>query len=42
MQVTHDKSGSLLVTAGELACFKQPVGKFQGKHLRGNSVSVKF
>ena len=42
MQVTHDKSGSLPVTAGELVCFKHPFGNFQGKHLLGSSVSVKF
>ena len=42
MQVIHDKSGSLLVTAGELVCFKQPFRNFQGKHLLGSSVSVKF
>ena len=42
MQVIHDKSGSLPVTAGELVCFKHPFGYFQGKHLLGNSVSVKF
>ena len=40
MQVIHDKSGSLPVTAGELVCFKQPFGNFQGKHLLGSSVSV--
>ena len=42
MQVIHDKSGSLPVTAGELVCFKQPVGNFQEKHLLGKPVSVKF
>ena len=42
MQVIHDKSGSLPVIAGELVCFKQPVGNFQEKHLLGKSVSVKF
>ena len=42
MQVTHDKSGSLPVTAGELVCFKHPFGNFLGKHLLGSSVSVKF
>ena len=42
MQVIHDKSGSLPVTAGELVCFKDPFGNFQGKHLLGSSVSVKF
>ena len=42
MQVIHDKSGSLPVTAGELVCFKHPFGNFQGKHLLGSSVSVKF
>ena len=42
MQAIHDKSGSLSVTAGELVCFKQPVGNFQEKHLLGKSVSVKF
>ena len=42
MQVIHDKSGSLPVTAGELVCFKHPFRNFQGKHLLGSSVSVKF
>ena len=42
MQVIHDKSGGLPATVGELICFKQPFGKFQGKHLLGSSVSVKF
>ena len=42
MQVIHDKSGSLPVTARELVCFKHPFGKFQGKHLLGSSVSAKF
>ena len=42
MQVIHDKSGSLPITAGELVCFKHPFGNFQGKHLLGSSVSVKF
>ena len=42
MQVIHGKSGSLLVTAGELVCFKQLFRNFQGKHLLGSSVSVKF
>ena len=42
MQVIHDKSGSLPVIAGELVCFKRPVGNFQEKHLLGKSVSVKF
>ena len=42
MQAIHDKSGSIPVTAGELVCFKQPVGNFQEKHLLGKSVSVKF
>ena len=42
MQAIHDKSESLPVTAGELVCFKQPVGNFQEKHLLGKSVSVKF
>ena len=42
MQVIHDKSGSLPVTAGELVWFKKPFGNFQGKHLLGSSVSVKF
>ena len=42
MQVIHDKSGSLPVTAGELVCFKHPFGNFQGKHQLGSSVSVKF
>ena len=42
MQAIHDKSGSLPVTAGELVCFKHPFGNFQGKHLLGSSVSVKF
>ena len=42
MQVIHDKSGSLPVTAGELVCFKYPFGNFPGKHLLESSVSVKF
>ena len=42
MQVIHDKSGSLPVTARELVCFKHPFGNFQGKHLLGSSVSVEF
>ena len=42
MHVIHDKSLSLPVTAGELVCFKLPFGNFQGKHLLGSSVSVKF
>ena len=42
MQVINDKSGSLLVTAGELVCFKQSFGNFQRKHLLGSSVSKKF
>ena len=42
MKVIHDKRGSLPVTAGELVCFKQPFGNFQGKHQLGSSVSVKF
>ena len=42
MQVIHDKSGSLPVTTGELVCFKYPFGNFEGKHLLGSSVSVKF
>ena len=42
MQVIHDKSGSLPVTARELVCFKHPFGNFQGKHVLGSSVSVKF
>ena len=42
MQVIHDKSGSLPVTAEELVCFMHPFGNFQGKHLLGISVSVKF
>ena len=42
MQVIHDKSGSLPVTAGELLCFKHPFGNLQGKHPLGSSVSVKF
>ena len=42
MQVIHDKSGSLPVTAGVLVCFKHPFGNFQGKHLLGSSVLVKF
>ena len=36
MQLIHDKS------TGELVCFKQPFGNFQGKNLLGNSVLVKF
>ena len=42
MRLIPDKSGSLPVIAGELVCFKQPFGNFQGKHLLGSSVSVKF
>ena len=42
MQVIDDKSGSLSVIAGELICFKQPLGNFQEKHLLGSSVSVEF
>ena len=42
MQVIRDKSGSLPVTAGELVCFKQSFGNFQGKHLLGSSVPVKL
>ena len=42
MQLMHDKSRSLPVTTGELFCFKQAFGNFQGKHLLGNSVLVKF
>ena len=42
MQVIHDKSESLPVTAGELVCFKQPFRNFQGKRLLGSSVSLKF
>ena len=42
MQVINDKSGSLSVIAGELICFKQPLGNFQEKYLLGSSVSVEF
>ena len=42
MQLIHDKCASVPVTAGELVCFKHPFGNFQGKHLLGSSVSVKF
>ena len=42
MQVIHDTSGSVPVTAGELVCFKHPFGNFQGKHLVESSVSAKF
>ena len=38
---TWEKS-SLLVTARELVCFKQPFGNFEGKYLLESCVSVKF
>ena len=42
MQVIQEKSGGLPVTVGELVCFKHPFGNFQGKHLLGSSLSIKF